>query len=145
MLEDRRLAVLQAIVSDYVATHEPVGSKALVDRHQLGVSPATIRNDMAAPGQKRVTSRPRTHSAGRIPHGSWLPRMFVDQISQVKPLSAAERKGIDRFLSDAVDLDDIMARTVRLLDPANQAGCSGSIPRRSHAARYARIELIPPQ
>ena len=48
MSEDRRLAVLRAIVEDYVHTREPVGSKALVERHALGVSPATIRNDMAA-------------------------------------------------------------------------------------------------
>ena len=48
MVEDRKLAVLRAIVEDYVSTQEPVGSKALVERHQLGVSPATVRNDMAA-------------------------------------------------------------------------------------------------
>ena len=46
-LDDRKLEVLRAIVEDYVATQEPVGSKALVERHQLGVSPATVRNDMA--------------------------------------------------------------------------------------------------
>ena len=46
--EERRLAVLRAIVADFVVTSEPVGSKAIVDRHQLGVSSATIRNDMAA-------------------------------------------------------------------------------------------------
>ena len=47
MSEERKLAVLRAIVEDYVSTQEPVGSKTLVDRHQLGVSPATVRNDMA--------------------------------------------------------------------------------------------------
>ncbi|MGF1652628.1 MAG: DeoR family transcriptional regulator, partial [Actinomycetales bacterium] len=47
MNDDRRLAVLRAIVEDFVATHEPVGSRALVERHGLGVSPATVRNDMA--------------------------------------------------------------------------------------------------
>ena len=46
--DDRRLDVLRAIVEDYVATSEPVGSRALTERHHLGVSPATIRNDMAA-------------------------------------------------------------------------------------------------
>jgi heat-inducible transcriptional repressor len=46
-LDDRKLEVLRAIVEDYVATQEPVGSKALVERHHLGVSPATVRNDMA--------------------------------------------------------------------------------------------------
>ena len=49
MNQDRRLAVLRAIVEDYVATHEPVGSRALVDRHHLNVSSATVRNDMALP------------------------------------------------------------------------------------------------
>ena len=48
MANDRRLKVLSAIVTDYVRTREPVGSKALVERYRLGVSPATIRNDMAA-------------------------------------------------------------------------------------------------
>ena len=47
VLDERKLAVLRAIVEDYVSTTEPVGSKSLVDRHGLDVSPATIRNDMA--------------------------------------------------------------------------------------------------
>ena len=46
--EERKVEVLRAIVEDFIATNEPVGSKALADRHNLGVSPATIRNDMAA-------------------------------------------------------------------------------------------------
>src|SRR5699024_6712292 len=45
MLDERKLAVLRAVVEDFVRTNEPVGSRALADRHQLGVSPATIRND----------------------------------------------------------------------------------------------------
>ena len=48
MSTDRRAQVLSAIVRDYVDTREPVGSRTLVERHHLGVSPATIRNDMAA-------------------------------------------------------------------------------------------------
>ena len=50
MADDRRLDVLRAIVEDYVSTNEPVGSKSLVERHQLGVSPATVRKDMALLG-----------------------------------------------------------------------------------------------
>ncbi len=118
MLEDRRLAVLRAIVEDYVATHEPVGSKALVDRHNLGVSPATIRNDMAALEDEGYITHPHT-SAGRVPTDRGY-RLFVDQLSHVKPMSAAERKAIERFLGDAVDLDDVMARTVRLLAQLTQ-------------------------
>ena len=113
MLEDRRLAVLRAIVEDYVATHEPVGSKALVERHSLGVSPATIRNDMAALEEEGFIAQPHT-SAGRIPTDRGY-RLFVDRLSTVKPLSAPERRAIERFLDEAVDLDDVMVRTVRLL------------------------------
>ena len=46
--DDRRFGVLRAIVADFVATREPIGSKTLVERHNLGVSSATVRNDMAA-------------------------------------------------------------------------------------------------
>ena len=112
-MEDRRLAVLRAIVEDYVAMKEPVGSKALADRHGLGVSSATIRNDMASLEDEGLISAPHT-SAGRIPTDKGY-RLFVDKLSNIKPLSNAERQAIHVFLDQAVDLDDIMMRTVRLL------------------------------
>lgn len=111
--DDRRFQVLRAIVSDYVATHEPVGSKSLVDRHQLGVSPATIRNDMAVLEDEGYIAQPHT-SAGRIPTDKGY-RLFVDRLSQVKPMSAGEKKAIQAFLSEAVDLEDVLRRSVRLL------------------------------
>jgi heat-inducible transcriptional repressor len=113
MLEDRRLAVLRAIVEDYVSTREPVGSKALVERHALGVSSATIRNDMAVLEDEGYIAQPHT-SAGRIPTDLGY-RAFVDRLSGVKPLSSAERRAISDFLAGAVDLDDVVARSVRLL------------------------------
>lgn len=111
--KERRLEVLRAIVQDYVGTREPVGSKTIVERHGLGVSPATVRNDMAYLEEQGYISQPHT-SAGRIPTDRGY-RMFVDQISQLKPLSAAERNAIERFLGQAVDLDDVLERTVRLM------------------------------
>jgi heat-inducible transcriptional repressor len=90
MSEDRRLAVLRAIVEDYVQSREPVGSKALVERHALGVSPATIRNDMAALEEEGLIAQPHT-SAGRIPTDKGY-RLFVDRLSTVKPLSQPERR-----------------------------------------------------
>jgi heat-inducible transcriptional repressor len=113
VLEDRKLDVLRAIVEDYVSTHEPVGSKTLVERHNLGVSPATIRNDMAALEDEGYIAQPHT-SAGRIPTDKGY-RLFVDRLSTVKPLTGAERRAIQSFLDGAVDLDDIVGRTVRLL------------------------------
>jgi heat-inducible transcriptional repressor len=111
--EDRKLAVLRAIVEDYVATQEPVGSRALVDRHRLGVSPATVRNDMAALEEEGFITQPHT-SAGRIPTDKGY-RLFVDRLSAVKPLSAAEKRAIATLLEGAVDLDDVVQRSVRLL------------------------------
>lgn len=111
--DDRRFAVLRAIVADYVATQEPVGSKTLVDRHSLQVSSATIRNDMAALEQEGYIVQPHT-SAGRIPTDKGY-RLFVDRLNQVKPLSVGERRAIEQFLAEAVDLEDVLRRSVRLL------------------------------
>jgi heat-inducible transcriptional repressor len=111
--DDRRLAVLRAIVEDYVATEEPVGSKALVERHGLGVSPATVRNDMAALEEEGFITQPHT-SAGRVPTDKGY-RMFVDRLTTLKPMSVAERRAIATILDGAVDLDDVVQRSVRLL------------------------------
>jgi heat-inducible transcriptional repressor len=113
VLDDRKLEVLRAIVQDYVSTQEPVGSKTLVDRHNLGVSPATIRNDMAVLEEEGYIAQPHT-SAGRVPTDKGY-RLFVDRLSSIKPLSAAERRAIQQFLDGAIDLDDVVNRTVRLL------------------------------
>lgn len=112
-LDDRKLDVLRAIVEDYVATQEPVGSKSLVERHALGVSPATVRNDMAVLEDEGYIRQPHT-SAGRVPTDRGY-RLFVDRLSRVKPLTPAERRAIERFLLGAVDLDDVVHRAVRLL------------------------------
>jgi heat-inducible transcriptional repressor len=118
MQEERRLAVLRAIVEDYVVTREPVGSKALVDRHGLGVSPATVRNDMAALEEEGLIAQPHT-SAGRIPTDKGY-RFFVDRLTQIKPMTAAERRAISTFLEGAHDLDDMVQRSVRLLAQLTQ-------------------------
>ena len=113
MLDDRKLEVLRAIVTDFVSSNEPVGSKALAERHGLGVSPATVRNDMAVLEDEGYITHPHT-SAGRIPTDKGY-RLFVDRLSTVKPLSQAERRAIQSFLEGAADLDDVVRRTVRLL------------------------------
>ncbi|MGH3858458.1 heat-inducible transcriptional repressor HrcA [Actinokineospora sp.] len=111
--DERRLDVLRAIVADYVHNQEPVASKAIVDRHHLGVSSATVRNDMASLEEDGYITQPHT-SAGRIPTDKGY-RLFVDRLSDVKPLSSAERRAIQSFLEGAIDLDDVMRRSVRLL------------------------------
>ncbi len=113
MLDDRKLAILRAIVTDYVSMREPIGSKALVERYQLDVSPATVRNDMAVLEEEGYITQPHT-SAGRIPTDKGY-RLFVDRLAAVKPLSPPERRAIETFLAGAADVDEVVRRTVRLL------------------------------
>ena len=140
MLDDRKLAVLRAIVRDYVSTMEPVGSKSLVDRHHLDVSPATIRNDMAVLEEQGYITQPHT-SAGRIPTDKGY-RLFVDRMSGIKPLSAAERRAIETFLAGAYDLDDVVLRTVRLLAQLTRQVALVQYPSLTRSA-VRHIELVP--
>ncbi|MGL5865846.1 MAG: heat-inducible transcriptional repressor HrcA [Dermatophilaceae bacterium] len=140
MSEDRRLRVLRAIVQDYVHTSEPVGSKALLERHHLGVSAATVRNDMAALEDDGLIAAPHT-SAGRIPTDAGY-RVFVDRLSQIKPMSTAEQRAIAQFLQGAVDLDDVVNRTVRLLASLTRQVAVVQYPSLSRSA-VRHVELVP--
>ena len=140
MLDDRKLAVLRAIVEDYVSTNEPVGSKALAERHALGVSPATIRNDMAVLEEQGYITQPHT-SAGRVPTDKGY-RLFVDRLSTIKPLSAAERRAIETFLNGAYDLDDVVSRTVRLLAQLTRQVAVVQYPSLSRSS-VRHVELVP--
>jgi heat-inducible transcriptional repressor len=113
MVTDRGLQVLRAIVQDFVDTREPVGSKAIVERHAFGVSAATIRNDMALLEDEELIAAPHT-SSGRVPTDKGY-RVFVDHLAEVRPLSPAQRSAIAAFLDGPGDLDDVLVRTVRAL------------------------------
>lgn len=139
MVSERSLAVLRVIVQDYVASREPVGSKTIVDRHSFGVSAATIRNDMAQLEEEELITAPHT-SSGRIPTDKGY-RVFVDQLSDLRPLSAAQRQAIEAFLGRAVDLDDVLARTVRLLSQLTNQVALAQYPSFG-SARVRHVELV---
>jgi heat-inducible transcriptional repressor len=127
-------------VEDFVSTNEPVGSKSLVDRHNLDVSPATIRNDMAVLEEQGFIVQPHT-SAGRIPTDQGY-RLFVDKLSGIKPLSSAERRAIETFLIGAYDLDDVVMRTVRLLAQLTRQVAVVQYPSLTKSA-VRHVELVP--
>lgn len=139
MLDDRKLEVLRAIVTDYVESQEPVGSRALVERHKLDVSPATVRNDMAALEEEGYITQPHT-SAGRIPTDLGY-RLFVDKLATVKPLSAAEKRAIETFMTGAADLDELVTRTVRLLAQITHQVAIMQYPT-SSSASIRHVELL---
>src|SRR2546430_11157565 len=119
---------------------EPVGSKSLVDRHHLDVSPATIRNDMAVLEEQGYISQPHT-SAGRIPTDKGY-RLFVDRLSGVKPLSAAERRAIETVLAGAHDPDDGGMRTVRPLAQLTRPGAAAQYSPLTRAS-VPHVEMVP--
>ncbi len=139
MSETRRLQVLRAIVEDFVQTREPVGSRALVERHNLEVSPATIRNDMAQLEAEGLIAAPHT-SAGRIPTDQGY-RLFVDRISDVRPLSRAERRAMDVLLENADDHDAMLEQTVRLLAMLTNQVAVLQHPQQSQA-RIRHLEVL---
>ena len=113
MTQSRRMLVLRAVVEDYIRSQEPVGSTTLTRDHDLGVSSATVRNDMAALEDEGYLIQPHT-SAGRVPTEKGY-RYFVDRLATVVPLSEAQRRGINSFLSGSVSLKDALQRSARLL------------------------------
>ena len=139
MVSERSLAVLRAIVQDYVASREPVGSKTIVERHHFGVSAATIRNDMALLEEEELIAAPHT-SSGRIPTAKGY-RVFVDQLADVRPLTTAQRQAIETFLGESNDLDELLARTVRLVAQLTRQLAVVQYPT-FQRARVRHVELV---
>lgn len=143
MVTERGLQVLRAIVQDYVETHEPVGSRSIVDKHSFGVSAATIRNDMALLEDEELITAPHP-SAGRVPTDKGY-RVFVNHLAQLRPLSAAQRTAITSFLADPADLDDLMVRTVRVLTRLTGQVALAQYPSfaRAHLTHIELVALAP--
>ena len=117
-LSERQKKLLAAIVERYIATGEPVGSKTLVDALGMPVSPATVRNEMAALTAKGLLEQPHT-SAGRIPSGAGY-RYYVDHLMKQYDLSPVEKRILDAKLRTAsgdsrVELVPIGARTAMVV------------------------------
>ena len=95
-LTERKLKILQAIISDYVKTAEPVGSRTLSKKYDLGISPATIRNEMADLEEMGYLTHPHT-SAGRVP-SDMAYRLYVNALMEKKELSREEKNIISQRL-----------------------------------------------
>jgi len=139
VISERSLEVLRVIVQDYVASREPVGSKSIVERHSFGVSAATIRSDMAQLEEEELIAAPHT-SSGRIPTDKGY-RLFVDQLADLRPLTSAQRHAIEAFLGQSSDLDEVLARTVRLLSQLTHQVALVQYPSLGRA-RIRHVELV---
>lgn len=111
MLSDRRQRVLAALIEEYVARAIPVGSRTLTERYELGVSPATIRNELSVLEDEGYISQPHT-SAGRIPT-DYGYRTFVDRLVESGAISDDPEtlEKLNNLRAAASELDDLIERT----------------------------------
>ena len=100
LLDERKKRILEAVIEEYNATAEPVGSNKIANDYKLGFSPATIRNEMANLEELGYLEQPHV-SAGRIPSSQGY-RFYVDSIMQEKKLTPSEKQVIDQILKEDV-------------------------------------------
>ena len=114
MLDDRKIKILAAVVHDYIATAEPIGSRTIARKYRIGISPATIRNEMADLEELGYLSQPHT-SAGRVPSHKGY-RCYVDFLMPVKKLSAAEHGLIRQIFDKRVnELEQLVREAARVI------------------------------
>ena len=113
-LTERKLKILQAIISDYVRSAEPVGSRTLSKKFDLGISPATIRNEMSDLEEMGYLTHPHT-SAGRVPSDKAY-RLYVNHLMKKHELTPVEKKLIaERLRANVTEFDETIRHAARLL------------------------------
>jgi heat-inducible transcriptional repressor len=113
-LDDRKADILRAIVEQYVETAQPVGSQTVTHTTGLGVSAATVRNEMSVLEREGYITQPHT-SAGRVPTDRGY-RYYVDHLAGAGQLGAPERRRISEFFTTATfAMDDLLSQTSQLL------------------------------
>ncbi len=140
-LGERRSAVLRAVVADHIGTGDPVGSAAVAARHRLGVSAATIRNDMAALEEQGFLHQPHT-SSGRVPTDRGY-RFYVDALPTRAELPPRFRRPIDRFFGrPPTDLEEVIRGAAMLLSRITRYGAVAQPPRSAHVVVMGTANIV---
>ena len=144
-LDKRKAFILQTVVYEYINTAEPVGSVTLTQKYNLGVSSATIRNEMAELEAGGYLVQPHT-SSGRIPSDAGY-RTYVDRLMQPETLTKDDTRRIrDQFREASRELSEVIEQTTRLL-----SGLSGNLAialapsRDTHAFKYVQLIWLSPR
>ena len=139
-MDDRKKKIMQAVTDDYINTAEPIGSRTIARRYDLGISPATIRNEMAELEDSGYLEQPHI-SAGRIPSQKGY-RFYVDFIMRTKDVSEDEKLRIRRRLEERKrELDLVSEETARILAQLSSYAAFVLSPI-SRAAVLRRLELV---
>lgn len=125
-LTARQTQILKSLIGEYIETAEPIGSEALEKKYNLGVSPATIRNEMAALTKLGFLRQPHT-SAGRVPTPSAM-KFYIDQLMEEKQMSVAEEvKAKEKVWDARGNLDNLVEEATAALAEATQSLAVGAI------------------
>lgn len=139
-LIQRELEVLTAIVEDYIAKAQPVGSRTVSKTGSMRLSPASIRNTMADLTDKGYLEQPHT-SSGRVPTAKAF-RLYLDQVMQLRPLPISMKEMMASSLGQAgLEIDDILRHASRVLSSASRQVCMVLAPRHS-LARWRQIDFV---
>src|SRR5579872_5723539 len=139
-LDKRKAFILQTVVYEYIATAEPVGSVTLTQKYNLGVSSATIRNEMAELEAGGYLVQPHT-SAGRIPSDAGY-RTYVDDLMTPEALAVEDQRRIrDEFRAASSQLDEVIDQTTRLLGQLSRSLAFVIAPARS-TQTFRHVQLI---
>ena len=139
-LTDRQRSVLRAVVEDYVTTAVPVGSKALVSRYRLGVSPATVRSAMAELEAMGLLTHPHT-SAGRVPSDLGY-RLYVESLMREAELDRTDQLMIRHQFSQVQLTSNEWLRLAASILAGSTHSASVVTPARSRRARFGHVQLV---
>jgi len=140
-LGDRKLKILQAIIKDFITTAEPVGSRTLAKKYNLGISSATIRNEMADLEELGFLEQPHT-SAGRVPSDKGY-RLYVDNLMRINKLAQRHRETIQKcFLDSLGELEQAFSQTSKILSQITKL-TSIVITPQFKESKLKHIQLIP--
>lgn len=140
-LDERKYRILRAIIDDYILTAMPVGSRTLSRKSEIGLSSATIRNEMSDLEEMGYLDQPHT-SAGRVPSVRAF-RLYVDQLMRVAALGREERDYIRSHIGRAtVVLQDVLENTARVLGEVTDYAAAVMLPQ-SKSVRIEHVQLVP--
>lgn len=141
-ITDRQTKILKAVIEEYMDTAQAVGSDTLEKKYELGISPATIRNEMIRLTSAGYLKQPHT-SAGRVPTKAAF-KFYVSQLMQEKPLSVAEEVSAKESVWDSrFDFDKLMRESVRALAQKTKGLAVASAEGNLYHAGYANILEMP--
>ena len=140
-LSERKLKILQAIISDFIRTAEPVGSRSISKNYDLGISPATIRNEMSDLEELGFLTHPHT-SSGRVPSEKAY-RLYVNELMNKRELTAAEKGAItEELMNNVAELENLVKRAALVLSEITNLTAFALTPRKEEdTLKY--INLLP--